>query len=62
MEEINQYKKVYYIGHKCKKINRDNKQLNSGYDDDKGEYLFQIFDHIGYRYEIVEVLGKGSFG
>jgi dual specificity tyrosine-phosphorylation-regulated kinase 2/3/4 len=24
--------------------------------------LYQIKDHIGYRYEIVGALGKGSFG
>lgn len=27
------------------------------------DYLKQILgDHIGYRYELVEVIGKGSFG
>ena len=35
---------------------------NHGYDDDKGDYKIVVGDHIGYRYEIVEFLGKGSFG
>ena len=35
---------------------------NYGYDDDKGDYKIVTGDHIGYRYEIVEFLGKGSFG
>lgn len=35
---------------------------NYGYDDDKGDYKMVIGDHIGYRYQIVEFLGKGSFG
>lgn len=35
---------------------------NYGYDDDKGDYKIVMGDHIGYRYEIVEFLGKGSFG
>jgi len=35
---------------------------NHGYDDDKGDYKIVIGDHIGYRYQIVEFLGKGSFG
>jgi dual specificity tyrosine-phosphorylation-regulated kinase 2/3/4 len=28
----------------------------------RGDYLWQINDHIGYRYEILSSLGKGSFG
>lgn len=35
---------------------------NYGYDDDKGDYKIVTGDHIGFRYEIVEFLGKGSFG
>lgn len=36
--------------------------INSGYDDDRGDYLINPGDHFAYRYEIVDVLGKGSFG
>ena len=35
---------------------------NNGFDDVNGDYKVVIGDHIGYRYEIVEFLGKGSFG
>lgn len=35
---------------------------NYGYDDERGDYQVRIGDHIAYRYEIVSVLGKGSFG
>ena len=35
---------------------------NFGYDDDRGDFKIVISDHIGYRYEIVETLGSGSFG
>lgn len=35
---------------------------NYGYDDEKGDYKIVTGDHIGFRYEIVEFLGKGSFG
>lgn len=35
---------------------------NHGFDDDKGDYKIITGDHIGYRYEILEFLGKGSFG
>lgn len=33
-----------------------------GYDDDNGSYIKVLHDHIAYRYEIREVIGKGSFG
>ena len=28
----------------------------------RGDYLWQVNDHIGYRYEVLSSLGKGSFG
>lgn len=36
--------------------------FNYGYDDESGDYKIVMHDHIGYRYEIVEFLGQGSFG
>jgi dual specificity tyrosine-phosphorylation-regulated kinase 2/3/4 len=35
---------------------------NSGFDDERGDYLLVNHDHIGYRYEVLGALGKGSFG
>ncbi|KAJ3071946.1 Dual specificity tyrosine-phosphorylation-regulated kinase [Podochytrium sp. JEL0797] len=35
---------------------------NSGYDDSRGDYYWTAHDHIGYRYECISLLGKGSFG
>ena len=32
-----------------------------GYDDENGSYIKVLHDHIAYRYEIKEVIGKGSF-
>jgi hypothetical protein len=38
-------------------------QPNHGLDDSRGEYLRVVpGDHIAFRYEIMEVLGAGSFG
>ena len=28
----------------------------------RGDYMYSVHDHIAYRYEIIEMLGKGSFG
>ena len=36
--------------------------LPPGYDDENGSYIKVLHDHIAYRYEIREVIGKGSFG
>lgn len=44
------------------KENKEQFNHNYGYDDDNGDYKIIVGDHIGYRYEIVEFLGKGSFG
>lgn len=35
---------------------------NGGYDDDQGSYIQVPHDHISYRYEVLKVIGKGSFG
>lgn len=35
---------------------------NFGYDDERGDYSIVVGDHLAYRYEIVDFLGKGSFG
>lgn len=36
--------------------------LNHGYDDERGDYNIVIGDHISFRYEVLKVIGKGSFG
>ena len=35
---------------------------NHGYDDERGDYLVVQGDHLCYRYEVIGILGKGSFG
>ena len=63
--EIFDYQKIYCIGSTTRKVRGTvnvNEELNYGYDDDRGDYKLVLNDHIGYRYEIVGFLGKGSFG
>jgi dual specificity tyrosine-phosphorylation-regulated kinase 2/3/4 len=36
-------------------------KINSPFDDDEGYYKIKAGDHLLYRYEIVKILGKGSF-
>ena len=35
---------------------------NHSYDDERGDYIVVPGDHMCYRYEVVSILGKGSFG
>ncbi|ANB15644.1 serine/threonine protein kinase YAK1 [Sugiyamaella lignohabitans] len=64
--EILDFRHVYYCGQAAgKKIIGDVRRGvtgNFGFDDDKGDYRVTIGDHIAYRYRILGVLGKGSFG
>ncbi|GMH36366.1 hypothetical protein BSKO_04234 [Bryopsis sp. KO-2023] len=74
--EILEYPQVYFIGKSAHKIkgnphagrergdsDKGSKgHLNHGYDDERGDYMTVIHDHFGYRYEVLSVLGKGSFG
>ncbi|KAF8636499.1 hypothetical protein AX17_003314 [Amanita inopinata Kibby_2008] len=63
-KEILDYPSVYYAGEHSRKNQAmlDNPANNYGYDDDRGDYLVISRDHLAYRYEIIDTLGKGSFG
>ena len=57
------YQEVYFLGLNATKIKGTPKnEFNFGYDDEKGDYKVTLKDHIGYRYEVLEFIGKGSFG
>lgn len=63
-EEIKSYDSVYFVGQGSRKVmaTQTNTRNNYGYDDDRGDYLVVTGDHILFRYEVMDVLGKGSFG
>uniref|UniRef100_A0A182IUA7 dual-specificity kinase n=1 Tax=Anopheles atroparvus TaxID=41427 RepID=A0A182IUA7_ANOAO len=62
-QEIEKYKEIYYLGLVARKINaKAGVGANNGFDDENGCYQKIVHDHICYRYEILEVIGKGSFG
>lgn len=61
--EILDYKNIHFLGLEAEKINGSALiPHNSGYDDERGDYKVIIRDHLAYRYEVLEILGKGSFG
>ncbi|KAG6878758.1 hypothetical protein C0993_008057 [Termitomyces sp. T159_Od127] len=61
-KEILDYPSVYYLGAKSKKkpATLDNSTNNYGYDDERGDYLVVAKDHLAYRYEVIDTLGKGE--
>ncbi|KAL8942907.1 MAG: hypothetical protein Q9216_001382 [Gyalolechia sp. 2 TL-2023] len=63
--EIVDYNSVYFCGTENAKkhvgdLNAET--ANFGYDDERGDYNIAMGDHLAYRYEIIDILGKGSFG
>lgn len=61
--EILDFRQIYFVGPNAKKVNGFPwKEYNNGYDDERGDYNVVIGDHISFRYEVKECLGKGSFG
>ncbi|KAL0077841.1 hypothetical protein J3Q64DRAFT_1641178 [Phycomyces blakesleeanus] len=63
-QEIKRCDEVYFIGQHSKKhpATPELPNMNYGFDDDAGDYNIVEQDHLGYRYEILEILGQGSFG
>jgi len=61
--EILDYPQVYYFGSNAQKIRGTGTNANNhGFDDERGDYNIVLHDHILYRYEVMNPLGKGSFG
>ncbi|KAK9718098.1 serine/threonine protein kinase, CMGC, dual-specificity [Basidiobolus ranarum] len=61
--EVLDYPEIHFFGQNIrKKLVKGEGTANFGYDDSKGDYYVILHDHLAYRYEILEVLGKGSFG
>jgi hypothetical protein len=57
--EILDYDAIYYMGNGIARLNYEN---TGSYDDENGDYNTYVGEHLGYRYEILDILGKGSFG
>jgi len=64
VSEILEYHNVYFCGNdSAKKIQgRPHAECNNKYDDERGDYKLVPGDHMEYRYEVLHMLGRGSFG
>lgn len=63
--EIRSYEEIFFVGEGSRKLQNSptgSSTNNCGYDDDKGDYKVISDDHIGYRYQVLSELGRGSFG
>lgn len=63
--EVIDYNDVYFCGSKTAKKSVGDLSLqaaNFGFDDERGDYNIVFGDHLAFRYEVVDLLGKGSFG
>lgn len=62
-KEVLDFDFIYYVARGVKRPKQpDGKTYNHGYDDERGDYVVVEGDHLCYRYEVVGILGKGSFG
>ncbi|EPY54064.1 CMGC/DYRK/DYRK2 protein kinase Ppk5 [Schizosaccharomyces cryophilus OY26] len=66
LEELKDFSEIYFIGSRsCEKVSKD---ITPGctdelaFDDSNGDYKVNVGDHLFYRYEIIDKVGKGSFG
>lgn len=63
--EILDYETIYFIGYMnsdMKISGKPGKNHNFGYDDEQGDYTVVLGDHLAFRFEVLDFLGKGSFG
>lgn len=61
--EIHDYVSIYFVGpHAPTKYGNVCDPMNFGFDDERGDYKIVMQDHLAYRYEVIDLLGRGSFG
>lgn len=60
--EIFGFPEVYFFGIEADKKLRPFNGIQPLFDNDQGGYVFVPHDHVGYRYELLKIIGKGSFG
>ncbi|CEP15997.1 hypothetical protein [Parasitella parasitica] len=59
--EIHDYSHIYFVGPHAR-TKHSTGDYNFGFDDERGDYKIVMQDHLAYRYEVIDVLGRGSFG
>jgi len=52
---------IYFVGPLELEQIVERKEIQEGYDDEEGYYKVRDGEQLMYRYEVLRVLGKGSF-
>lgn len=62
--EVDEYENIFYLAENSAKIKptKLERLVNNGFDDEEGYYRVQKGDHIAYRFQLIEIIGKGAFG
>ncbi|CAD8199482.1 unnamed protein product [Paramecium octaurelia] len=60
--EIKEIDTIYYLRPETITLPQETQQYINTFDTKEGDYIFRQYDHIMYRYEMIEKLGHGSFG
>ncbi|XP_068957540.1 dual specificity tyrosine-phosphorylation-regulated kinase 4 [Petaurus breviceps papuanus] len=61
--EVLGYTELWFLGLEAQKLDvLPEKHSKTSFDDEHGSYIKVLHDHIAYRYEVLEMIGKGSFG
>ncbi|XP_074125319.1 dual specificity tyrosine-phosphorylation-regulated kinase 4 isoform X2 [Sminthopsis crassicaudata] len=61
--EVLGYTELWFLGLEAQKLDvLPEKHNKTSFDDEHGSYIKVLHDHIAYRYEVLEMIGKGSFG
>ena len=60
--EVLDYSLIYHLALQEKRLTGNFSAKNYGLDDENGNYRLIAGDHLAYRFEILEIIGKGSFG
>ncbi|XP_072810527.1 dual specificity tyrosine-phosphorylation-regulated kinase 4 isoform X3 [Vicugna pacos] len=61
--EILGYTELWFLGLDAEKLHMAPAKFSkTSFDDEHGSYMKVLHDHIAYRYEVLEMIGKGSFG
>ncbi|XP_036615842.1 dual specificity tyrosine-phosphorylation-regulated kinase 4 [Trichosurus vulpecula] len=62
-DEVLGYTELWFLGLEAQKLDvLPEKHSKTSFDDEHGSYIKVLHDHIAYRYEVLEMIGKGSFG
>ena len=62
--EVAEYDEIYYLAKADQKYapTKLERLVNNGFDDNEGYYRIVAGDQISYRFELIELIGKGAFG